>query len=815
MSTNKTGDNNRLTSTSNGLANKIPEFFKNLNRIRYRLIASFLIMVIPISLLGLLSYNSASSALKESIVDSTAQRLEMSNNYLSLLMDNVNSTILHIISTDTIQELLQQATKEVAPEDIRQYESKGMTGLTSIYNSSADYISHLFVLGQNHRGSLSTTAIDPYTYDFDAVRNSSWYKEAFKPENKGKTIWVSLHEELDIHLENIDHEYSLSALRGIEVLGVQYLVVVDVKYEALSNIIGEINLGDGSEVYLFSPEGRVFSSMDLMPAAEEEGEDLDPKDETDENTGLEGEDLDPKDETDENTGLEDEDLDPKDETDENTGLEDEDLDPEDEAAQSTDQEQEDDEKANPIEEEPDDGALNPTFVMDHEIIREDFYKNINANMKRTDSDIVVYNDEDQLMFFSKIEKTDWTGETYHTGYTLVGLVPNKQLMAPISEIGMLTIILSILAILFALVLGVVLAIRIGGPIQEVITSADAAAGGDLTVMPHIDRSDEFGLLNKSITSMVTSMRSLISQVSNITQRVIESASIVSNTSQQVSQSSDEISRVISDISQGANEQASDMEQGVFMMQNLADKMGTVSHHSNQIESVSNKTVNLTSQGLETVQNLGKTTQENTEITHAIVSDIEKLDIHSRSIGNIVKVIEDIAEQTNLLSLNASIEAARAGKYGKGFSVVAAEVQKLAEQTVDAISDISSIVKDTQEQTHQTVDRAQSVERVVEAQNKAVQTTLDIFNTISSSMQNLVAEIGKISDVVDDIENSKNHVVSSMENVSAVAQQSAASSQEATASTEEQLAVIEELASFASELDQTAKDLSEAIAVFKL
>ncbi len=752
MSVKRSEDTTRVGNPFQGKSIGFSSFFSKLNRLRYKLIAAFLVMVIPISLLGYLSYNSASSALRESINESTAQRLELSNNYLSLLMDNVNSVLMQIIANDKIQKQLQEATKPSKAgenqEKITEITSDGKSAITAIYNSNSQYIRQLFVLGPNSRGTLHTNEINVYKYDREVIQETAWYKEAFKPENVGKTIWVAFHKELDETLAKPDETYSLCALRGITVLDVPFLLMADVKYEVVTELLDGIDLGEGSEVYLFSPEDRVFANYNLLEEDNEQEDDAT-------NEGEEGEDEEAKD------------------------------------------------------------PLEQIFIMNHDIVKEDFYQKIKASTNDTGSHLINYKDEDYLMFYSKISRTDRQGNLYPTDFTLVGLVPNEQLMAPIGEIGSLTIYLSLMAVIFALLLGVFLAIRFGMPISSVIASTEAAARGDLTVTPNVNRSDELGMLSNSINIMINSMRNLISKASDITQRVIESASIVSTTAQQVSISSDEISRVVSDISQGASEQASDMEQGVFMMHNLANKMGTVSEHASQIESVSNQTVGLTNQGLETVQKLGLTTKENTKITNAIVSDIEKLDLQSNSIGLIIKVIEDIAEQTNLLSLNASIEAARAGKYGKGFSIVAAEVQKLAEQTVEAITEISSIIKETQDQTRKTVERARSVEKVVESQNKAVETTVDIFNTINDSMENLVVAIGQITDVVEDIENSKNHVVGTMENVSAVAEESAASSQEASASTEEQLAIIEELASFASELDKTAKDLSEAIAVFKL
>ena len=105
--------------------------------------------------------------------------------------------------------------------------------------------------------------------------------------------------------------------------------------------------------------------------------------------------------------------------------------------------------------------------------------------------------------------------------------------------------------------------------------------------------------------------------------------------------------------------------------------------------------------MDTVGDLTLKTKATTEISKVIVREIEKLEKLSENVGSFVNIINDISEQTNLLSLNASIEAARAGDAGKGFAVVASEIRKLADESKEATKKVESIVEEIQGGTMQT------------------------------------------------------------------------------------------------------------------
>jgi methyl-accepting chemotaxis protein len=198
-----------------------------------------------------------------------------------------------------------------------------------------------------------------------------------------------------------------------------------------------------------------------------------------------------------------------------------------------------------------------------------------------------------------------------------------------------------------------------------------------------------------------------------------------------------------------------------------------------------------------------------------MASIQELNDNSRSIGQIVKVIGNIANQTNLLSLNAAIEAARAGAMGKGFAVVADEVRKLAEKSVTAANEISAIIKDTQGKTARTVEQAAATESILISQNHAVQNTIQIFERISESMGLFSRQVDQIRASIANMESNKEKAVFSIQNISAVSQQTAASSEEVAASAQEQLAGIELLTGKVQELKSTADALKENISKFKL
>lgn len=443
---------------------------------------------------------------------------------------------------------------------------------------------------------------------------------------------------------------------------------------------------------------------------------------------------------------------------------------------------------------------------DNSIIKQDFYKKLLSSEKTSGSENVSYNDAEYLMTYSKISDT---------GYILMGLIPQKELSSGATAMVRFTVILVILAVLIAFGTGMLLANSMSKTINSIIHASGQAASGDLTVTLHSKRKDEFGKLTVSINSMIENMRALIRQTTEVSQKVTDSSQIVSSTSQQVASVSHEISKAVQEIAQGASSQASDAEHGVETISILADNINHVTENAKYIDRLTIDTMEITRNGLASIEDLGVKADRTTVISREVLADIKELDINSKSIGEIVNVISRIADQTNLLALNAAIEAARVGEYGKGFAVVADEVRKLAEQSMKATREITEIIKNTQQQTKKTVDKAADTESILSSQNEAVLDATGVFKRIMGSMDNLSSQVEQIMSRITEMEDNKAEAINSIQNISAVSEETAASSEEVTASAQEQLSSVEELAQFAEELKSSSNELQRSMSKFKI
>lgn len=449
---------------------------------------------------------------------------------------------------------------------------------------------------------------------------------------------------------------------------------------------------------------------------------------------------------------------------------------------------------------------NGSDVENSDLTKQKFLVDIQNKETVKGSDTVSYHGTKFLMTYYKIGTT---------GCILLGFLPESELNSAARHIIVTTVIIIIIAALIALGIGYFMANSMSRTINRIIGASELAASGDLSVSFNSRRQDELGTLARSINKMIGSMRNLIEHTLKVSEKVSTSVQTVSVTSLQVSSVSSEISRAIQEISQGASAQASDAENGVEKISELAEKINNVTDNARSIDNLTKNAMEMTQSGLTSVNDLDDKANKTTIISREILVDIQELAVQSKSIGKIVKVIRSIADQTNLLALNANIEAARAGEMGKGFAVVADEVRKLAEQSMNATREISLIIKDTQDKTAQTVEKAATTEAILNSQNKAVQSTIEIFSKIKTSMENLSVQVEQIMLRVTEMEDNKEQAINSIQNISAVSQETAASSEEVTASTQEQLASIDDLAIKADELQSAAEDLQKNISKFKL
>ncbi|SHO48625.1 methyl-accepting chemotaxis protein [Anaerocolumna xylanovorans] len=435
-----------------------------------------------------------------------------------------------------------------------------------------------------------------------------------------------------------------------------------------------------------------------------------------------------------------------------------------------------------------------------------YYKEAITAEKSQGNSYIEFNKSKYLFIYSKV------GET---GALLCALIPSASLTDKADSIKALTIIIVLIASSIALVMGVLVARGISREIKNIIKKLTLAAEGDLTVNIQTKRKDEFQVLSKSINNMVKNMRVLIMKASEVGNSVIQSADYVNQNSELLLTSSKDISYAITEIQEGISLQAGDTEQCLKQTNELTDKINTVHQNTYAIEEIANATKIEVKDGIEKVDQLNKATRANMIIINETIQEIEELDKESQTITEIVDVMNSIAEQTNLLSLNASIEAARAGIHGRGFSVVADEIGKLAKGSMDASNEIKEIIDNIKKKTARTVVTVKQTETISRTSEESLTNVVALFNNINGHVDNLSVKLDKIMGSISNMEKAKVDTLNSMESISAIAEETSAASEEVDATTQQQLEAVTKLNEAVKILQNNAADLKISIQSFKI
>ncbi|MBB2183041.1 methyl-accepting chemotaxis protein [Lachnospiraceae bacterium MD1] len=437
---------------------------------------------------------------------------------------------------------------------------------------------------------------------------------------------------------------------------------------------------------------------------------------------------------------------------------------------------------------------------------KDYYNNIITSESQDGNMPVSFHGEEHLMIFTKI------GDT---GAAIAALVPVSEITSQANSIRLLAIVIVLVAGIIAGLIGVVVAAGIDKDIKAIIGSLSKAAGGDLTVEVQTKRKDEFLVLSDSINHMIRNMKMLITKASSIGEAVISSSQNVSQNSELLLTASQDISKAISEIQQGITQQASDAERCLHQTDALANQINLVHENSIAIEKISNDTKSVVTDGIHVVDELNKATGASIQITNDTIQEIEELSNESKAITEIIAVINDIAEQTNLLSLNASIEAARAGDAGRGFSVVADEIRKLAVKSVNSASEIEQIINNISKKTEHTAATVRQAGAISKTTEEKLKDVIMLFNNINVHVDELAIKMSNIADGIHDIDKAKNDTLNAIESISAVAEETSAASEEVDATAQQQLEAVTKMNEAAKSLNGKSSDLDASIRLFKI
>ncbi|MEC1177868.1 methyl-accepting chemotaxis protein [Metasolibacillus meyeri] len=420
-------------------------------------------------------------------------------------------------------------------------------------------------------------------------------------------------------------------------------------------------------------------------------------------------------------------------------------------------------------------------------------------------DMGIVKERERYILFSTNELTGW--KVLGTMFT----VEAKE-----SAAKTLTTIIIIVAL--AIIIGggfVLLMVRsIVSPIKELQANALKISEGDLTTFIDIHTKDEIGQLAEAFVSMKLSLKKLLQQLEQSVQQVQSSAqNLAANTEQNIA-ASEQVAQAMQEVASSTERQTTGIEENAISIEEVAKGIVEVTDSTMQVSDLSGYAIQLADEGGQAVQ---QTVQQMQSIHSSVVQSdetINSLYARTKEIGSILEIITAISDQTNLLALNAAIEAARAGEHGKGFAVVADEVRKLAEQSLQSTNQIAELIVAIQQDTAQSV---QSMDKATADVQEGIQLTAQAsekFASIVESLQEIAPKIEGISAASEEISAVVEEVSATALELSDHAKSNAAASEEVAASTEQTLASMHEMAAAAHTLQEMSDELRGYMEKFK-
>lgn len=327
--------------------------------------------------------------------------------------------------------------------------------------------------------------------------------------------------------------------------------------------------------------------------------------------------------------------------------------------------------------------------------------------------------------------------------------------------------------------------------------------------------DEVGDILRAVDKLKVKLENVVKDINDECANVLTAANELSQQTSICTNHIEQIDIAVSEVANGATNQAQETQDASNNIVRMGDMLDSTGKETDNLMNKSNNMDKVNKDAIAILDEL-KTTNDDTK--EAISRAQEQTEANNKSVQKIkdaIQLVHAIADQTSLLALNAQIEAARAGESGRGFTVVADNIQKLAAQSNASAKDIENIAETLIEDSNKVYAAMNKVDKTVNIQTEKVEGIQNIFNELSNEIESCTQSINSIVGSMNNVDELRIKVVESAQNLSAIAEENAASTEETSATVNEMTDNIKNIADNSVSLETIANELRNKISFFKV
>lgn len=416
----------------------------------------------------------------------------------------------------------------------------------------------------------------------------------------------------------------------------------------------------------------------------------------------------------------------------------------------------------------------------------------------------------------------FNGTTKYSAYTilnneniLVLTADESEALAGITTVTGIAIGICTVVMLLTIIITFILGRRLMQPLVKVSTIIEEIANGNINADFGMvkETNDEIGLIIEKMKELTQSLGNIVGRIRNSSDTMSANSYELNDTSSQTLAANNEISKAVEDVAEGSTGMAasiSNINENLLEMSNeTKDINESVNEIRNQTTAVqdSSKIMN------DKIKSMQDSSHKMDEGISAISKRIETVNTTVDKVSNIVSVIEEISSETNLLSLNASIEAARAGDAGKGFAVVAQEIRVLSDNTNTELENIKQIISSLVEECRYCVQASGTIVEDNAKQKEEIKAVLDEFGSLDEQIQKTAEKADEIEELVTAMIELNDDITKSSNSLTDVSAANAAATEEMNANIEELNAMMHGVSEMAGHMNNESDGLKEALSFF--